>query len=74
MPADTHSGRMRNGMLESLKKILFRPVPINSPAAILFDVDGTLMDDNRAVLRALASFHASHGSKLGISPDELVTR
>lgn len=49
-------------------------MPINSPAAILFDVDGTLMDDDRAVLLALASFHASHGSKLGISPDDLVTR
>jgi phosphoglycolate phosphatase-like HAD superfamily hydrolase len=49
-------------------------MPINSPAAILFDVDGTLMDDDRAILLALASFHASHGSKLGISPDDLVTR
>jgi hypothetical protein len=38
-------------------------------AAILFEVDGTLMDDDRAVLLALASFHSSYGSKLGISPE-----
>ena len=47
---------------------------INSPAAILFDVDGTLVDDDRAVLLALSSFHAIHGPKLGISADDLVTR
>lgn len=49
-------------------------MPFNSPAAILFDVDGTLIDDDRAVLRALASFHARHGPKLGISADDLVAR
>jgi putative hydrolase of the HAD superfamily len=49
-------------------------MPLNSPAAILFDVDGTLMDDNRAVSLGLVSFHQRHGSKLDISADELAHR
>ena len=49
-------------------------MPFNSPAAILFDIDGTLMDDDRAVLLALVSFHAIYGRKLGISADDLITR
>jgi putative hydrolase of the HAD superfamily len=49
-------------------------MPFNSPAAILFDIDGTLMDDDRAVLLALVSFHAIYGRRLGISADDLITR
>ena len=49
-------------------------MPFNSPAAILFDVDGTLMDDDRAVSLALTSFHSHLGPKLGISAYDLVMR
>jgi len=49
-------------------------MPPKSPAAILFDVDGTLMDDRRAVLSALTSFHSRVGRELGISADDLVIR
>jgi putative hydrolase of the HAD superfamily len=49
-------------------------MPSDSPAAILFDVDGTLMDDDRAVSISLVSFHFRHGPELDISANELVTR
>jgi beta-phosphoglucomutase-like phosphatase (HAD superfamily) len=45
-----------------------------SPSAILFNIDGTLMDDDRAVLSALTSFHSRLGSELGKSVDDLVPR
>jgi putative hydrolase of the HAD superfamily len=47
-------------------------MPFETPAAILFDVDGTLMDDDGAVLSALTSFHSRLGAELGISADDLV--
>jgi phosphoglycolate phosphatase-like HAD superfamily hydrolase len=47
---------------------------LSSPAAILFDVDGTLMDDGRAVLLALSSFHSSYGHTPGLSVDDLAAR
>jgi len=57
---------------------VFQQVPrsmfLESPSAILFDVDGTLMDDDRAVLSALTLFHSRLGPELGISADDLVTR
>lgn len=43
-------------------------------AAVLFDVDGTLMDDDHAVLLALTAFHAKYGSQLGLSITDLVAR
>jgi putative hydrolase of the HAD superfamily len=49
-------------------------MPSCSPSAILFDIDGTLMDDDRAVLLALNSFHASHGHELGLSLEGLAAR
>lgn len=36
-------------------------------AAILFDLDGTLMDDDRAVEAATKSFHSVYGKTLGLS-------
>lgn len=44
------------------------------PLAILFDIDGTLMDDDRAVSLALGSFHASRGHELGLSLECLAAR
>jgi beta-phosphoglucomutase-like phosphatase (HAD superfamily) len=44
------------------------------PSAILFDIDGTLMDDDRAVSLALNSFHARHGEELGLSREGLAAR
>ena len=44
------------------------------PAAILFDVDGTLLDDDYAVAAALKFLHARYGEKLGLSPLDLCTR
>jgi putative hydrolase of the HAD superfamily len=44
------------------------------PAAILFDIDGTLLDDGRATFLALRSFHAVHGEELGLSLDGLAAR
>ena len=35
-------------------------MPFARPAAILFDVDGTLLDDDLASAAALASFHATY--------------
>jgi putative hydrolase of the HAD superfamily len=49
-------------------------MPPRSPAAVLFDIDGTLVDDDRAVFLALTSFHASHGPGLGLSLEDLVAR
>jgi putative hydrolase of the HAD superfamily len=49
-------------------------MPSCSPTAILFDIDGTLMDDDRAVFLALSSFHASHGRELGLSLEGLTSR
>jgi putative hydrolase of the HAD superfamily len=45
-----------------------------APAAILFDIDGTLIDDDRAIFLALTSFHAIHGPELGLSLEDLVAR
>jgi putative hydrolase of the HAD superfamily len=44
------------------------------PTAILFDVDGTLLDDASAVVSALKLFHVKYGDKLGLSPADLCTR
>jgi putative hydrolase of the HAD superfamily len=49
-------------------------MPSCSPSAILFDIDGTLMDDDRAVFLALNSFHARHGHELGLSLEGLAAR
>src|SRR5690349_1521330 len=46
----------------------------SSCAAILFDVDGTLLDDDRAVFIALTSFHACYGAELDVSLEGLVLR
>jgi putative hydrolase of the HAD superfamily len=43
-------------------------------AAILFDIDGTLMDDEGAMAGALSGFHARHGAGLGLSLEELTLR
>ena len=51
-----------------------RKMSSRSPAAILFDIDGTLVDDDRAVFLALTSFHATHGPELGLSLEDLVAR
>jgi putative hydrolase of the HAD superfamily len=40
-------------------------------AAILFDLDGTLMDDNRAVDAGVKAFHGVYGDKLGMSLRDL---
>jgi putative hydrolase of the HAD superfamily len=44
------------------------------PAAVLFDIDGTLMDDDRAVLFALTAFHSGYSSELDLSITDLLTR
>ncbi len=49
-------------------------MPSHSYSAVLFDIDGTLLDDDRAVSLALASFHATHGSELDLSLEGLITR
>jgi putative hydrolase of the HAD superfamily len=49
-------------------------MPSGSPSAIVFDIDGTLMDDDRALLLALSSFHVSHGQELGLSLEGLADR
>lgn len=49
-------------------------MPSRSPSAIVFDIDGTLMDDDRAVSLALSSFHARHGHELGLSHGDLAAR
>jgi beta-phosphoglucomutase-like phosphatase (HAD superfamily) len=49
-------------------------MPSDSPSAIVFDIDGTLLDDDRAVLIALKSFHVSHGHELGLSLEGLAAR
>ncbi len=42
--------------------------------AILFDIDGTLLDDDRAVSLALTFFHAAHGRELKLSLEALSRR
>jgi putative hydrolase of the HAD superfamily len=49
-------------------------MPHSRPAAILFDVDGTLLDDDYAVAAALTFLHARYGEKLGRSPLDLFIR
>jgi putative hydrolase of the HAD superfamily len=44
------------------------------PAAILFDLDGTLMDDNRAVEAGVNSVHSAYGDTLGMSFPDLAVR
>ena len=44
------------------------------PAAILFDVDGTLIDDAYSVAAALRSFHTRYGDALGLSLEDLRLR
>src|SRR5579872_6449703 len=41
---------------------------------ILFDIDGTLMDDDRAVTLALTSFHRTYGVELSLSLEDLIVR
>lgn len=48
--------------------------PLVRPAAILFDVDGTLIDDASSVAAALRSFHAAYGDTLGLSLNDLSPR
>jgi putative hydrolase of the HAD superfamily len=43
-------------------------------AAILFDLDGTLLDDDKAVDAAVKAFHCVYGDTLGISPHDLALR
>jgi putative hydrolase of the HAD superfamily len=43
-------------------------------AAILFDLDGTLLDDDRAVDAAVRAFHCVYGDTLGISFHDLSLR
>jgi putative hydrolase of the HAD superfamily len=47
---------------------------IAPPAAILFDLDGTLMDDNRAVNAAVKAFYCIYGDRLGMSLRDLTLR
>jgi putative hydrolase of the HAD superfamily len=49
-------------------------MPFVRPAAILFDVDGTLLDDTCSVVAALKSFHAAYGGVLGLSLNDLCLR
>jgi putative hydrolase of the HAD superfamily len=49
-------------------------MPSRSQTGILFDIDGTLMDDDRAVSLALTSFHGTYGSELDISLRDLIAR
>jgi putative hydrolase of the HAD superfamily len=49
-------------------------MPSRRYAAILFDIDGTLVDDDRAVSLALTSFHATYGSELRVSLEDLIAR
>lgn len=44
------------------------------PAAIIFDLDGTLVDDESAVEAGLSAFHAVHGRALGLALPELRLR
>jgi len=44
------------------------------PAAIIFDLDGTLVDDESAVAAGLSAFHAVHGPTLGLTLLELRPR
>src|SRR5436305_13152962 len=44
------------------------------PAAILFDVDGTLLDDNRAVEAGVKSVHCTYGEMIGVSLRDLGLR
>src|SRR5712691_1065257 len=44
------------------------------PSAVLFDVDGTLINDAYSVAAALRSFHTRHGDTLGLSFEDLRLR
>ena len=44
------------------------------PAAILFDLDGTLLDDNRAVEAGVKSVHCTFGETIGMSLRDLAVR
>jgi putative hydrolase of the HAD superfamily len=44
------------------------------PRAIIFDVDGTLVDDESAVDAALAKFHTLYGEPLALSEQEIAGR
>jgi putative hydrolase of the HAD superfamily len=44
------------------------------PATILFDLDGTLLDDGRATDAAVESLHSAHGDALGMSLADLTGR
>jgi putative hydrolase of the HAD superfamily len=46
---------------------------VNAPDAILFDLDGTLVDDDAATSAALVSFHQAYGALLGWPIDVLET-
>ena len=54
--------------------LLSENMPSRRYAAILFDIDGTLVDDDRVVSLALTSFHATYGSELGVSLEDLIAR
>ena len=38
---------------------------------IFFDIDGTLLDDERAMMRGLDSLHANYGSTIGLAREDL---
>jgi putative hydrolase of the HAD superfamily len=44
---------------------------VNHPDAIIFDLDGTLLDDDAATSAALVSFHEAYGAVLGWPIDVL---
>ena len=44
------------------------------PEAIVFDLDGTLLDDDHATIEALRVFHSVHAEPLGLAFDELQQR
>jgi phosphoglycolate phosphatase-like HAD superfamily hydrolase len=44
------------------------------PAVVLFDLDGTLLDDAHSVAAALRSFHSRYGDTLGLSFEDLRLR
>ena len=58
-----------------LRRMVFSAMtPTAQPAAILFDLDGTLMDDNRAVESAIKSFHSAYHETLHLSIQDLTRR
>ena len=48
--------------------------PLVPPAAIIFDLDGTLLDHESAVESGLIALHAAHGPVLGLALPELRRR